>query len=69
MGKPMTGEALRRAVAKLGMTQEEFAEYVGVSSRTVRRQWSGDTPVPRATALLVQNLLAATNGNPLIARR
>ena len=36
------GSFLKRELRKRGITQEDFAEYIGVSDRTVRRWVSGD---------------------------
>lgn len=57
MTKPMTGAALKLAIRRLGFTQQDFADYIGVDVRTVRRQQSGESPVPQTTAMVVLSLL------------
>lgn len=53
----MDEKEFRTALAALGMNQVEFAEFIGLDGRTVRRYALGETPVPRGTALLIKLLI------------
>lgn len=44
---------LDRMIESTGATNEQVAEYLGVSSRTVSRYRTGATPIPPSMALVV----------------
>ena len=50
----MNEKEFRDALAALGMSQVEFAKFIGADGRTVRRYALGETPVPGGTALLLK---------------
>lgn len=53
----MTGKELRRARAKLGMTQKELGGALGVHWNSVARMERDEFPVIRTTELAVKYLL------------
>jgi DNA-binding transcriptional regulator YiaG len=53
----MTGEELRRARRRLGMTQKEFGEALGVHWNSVARMERGEFLIIRTTELAVKYLL------------
>jgi DNA-binding XRE family transcriptional regulator len=53
----MTGRELKRARAKLGMTQEELGEALGVHWNSVARMERDEFPIIRTTELAVKYLL------------
>lgn len=53
----MTGAELKRARAKLGMTQKELGEALGVHWNSVARMERDEFPVIRTTELAVKYLL------------
>jgi DNA-binding transcriptional regulator YiaG len=55
----MNSTALRRALARLGMTQVGLARTLKVNAATVRRWISGASPIPEAVALLLKEWLAS----------
>jgi len=52
----VTPDALRQALAALGLTQTAFASYLGVHRLTVHAWVTGKLPVPRYVELIVQLL-------------
>lgn len=54
----MTGKELKRARAKLSMTQKELAEALGVHWNSVARMERDEFPIIRTTELAVKYLLA-----------
>jgi DNA-binding transcriptional regulator YiaG len=59
----MTGAHLQAALDKIGLTQMGFSRFIGVGGRTVRSWISGEYPVPKTVALLV-NLMVKTKSKP-----
>jgi len=58
----MTGEELRRARLALGLTLDEFARLVRVSSgRTVRKWEDGEREVPGPVAVLTEIFLLSSD--------
>lgn len=55
----MSKRDFRRALVKLGYTQEQFAALMRKNPRTVRRWCTGETPIPHAIAELVTLKLEA----------
>jgi len=53
----MTGEELRRARKRLGMTQKELAEAIGMQKNSMAMIERGLRPVMRTTELSVKYLL------------
>ena len=53
----MTGGELKRARAKLGMTQKELGEALGVHWNSVARMERNEFPIIRTTELAVKYLL------------
>lgn len=53
----MTPAAYKAAREKLGLTQEQLAELVGVSARTIASRESGQHAVSREAAIAVRSLL------------
>jgi DNA-binding XRE family transcriptional regulator len=53
----MTGSELRQARARLGMTQKEFGEALGVHWNSIARMERDEFPVIRTTELAVKYLL------------
>ena len=53
----MTAEAFQALRARLGLTQAELAEKLGVKRNTVNRWEMGLLPIQTITALAVQHLL------------
>ena len=53
----MTGKDLKRARAKLGMTQEELGEALGVHWNSVARMERDEFSIIRTTELAVKYLL------------
>ena len=53
----MTGEELKRARAKLGMTQKELGGALGVHWNSVARMERDEFPIIRTTELAVKYLL------------
>lgn len=51
-----TGEELRDARVKLGYTQEEIAELLGIHYRTVGRWELGRTRIPYSVIMLLNTL-------------
>lgn len=62
MTRPMTGEALTRAMKKLGLSQAQFARQLSVNARTIRRKQNGESPISPAFAMAVQAMLREHNG-------
>lgn len=52
----MTPDALRQALAALGLSQTAFASYLGVHRLTVHKWCTGKLPVPRTVEVIVQLL-------------
>jgi transcriptional regulator with XRE-family HTH domain len=52
----MTAEQLRRALARLGISQREFARRLGVAPATVHRWIKGELPVPGYVAYVIKLL-------------
>jgi DNA-binding XRE family transcriptional regulator len=53
----MTGEELKRARGKLGMTQKELGEALGVHWNSIARMERDEFPIIRPTELAVKYLL------------
>jgi len=53
----MTGKELRQARARLGMTQKEFGEALGVHWNSVARMERDEFPIIRTTELAVKYLI------------
>ena len=53
----MTGEDLKHARARLGMTQKELGEALGVHWNSVARMERDEFPIIRTTELAVKYLL------------
>ena len=53
----MTGSELKRARSKLGMTQKELGEELGVHWNSVARMERDEFPIIRTTELAVKYLL------------
>jgi DNA-binding XRE family transcriptional regulator len=53
----MTGEQLKQARAKLGMTQKELGEELGVHWNSIARMERDEFPIIRTTELAVKYLL------------
>ena len=53
----MTGEALKYARARLGMTQKQLGEALGVHWNSVARMERDEFPIIRTTELAVKYLL------------
>jgi DNA-binding XRE family transcriptional regulator len=53
----MRGEELKRARARLGMTQKELGEALGVHWNSVARMERDEFPIIRTTELAVKYLL------------
>jgi transcriptional regulator with XRE-family HTH domain len=53
----MTGSKLRRARERLGLTQAELAEAIGMRKNSIARMERGERPVMRHTELSVKYLL------------
>lgn len=49
----MTPTELRTRLAALNLTQEAFAAEIGKSDRQVSRYINGQTPIPKAVAMIV----------------
>ena len=56
-GRTVTGEQLRRARARLGLTQAALAEVLGTTSNTVARWERGELPMNEVAARFVQHLM------------
>jgi DNA-binding XRE family transcriptional regulator len=54
---PMTGTELRRARERLGMTQKELADALGMWRHSVARMERSESPVMKHTELAVKYLL------------
>jgi len=52
----MTGEELRRIRKKLGLTQAELADLVGVAPNSIARQERGEMGIREPLARLIQIL-------------
>ena len=63
--RAMTGNGLRRIRRRLGLTQVEFAEQLGLHPNTVARQERGEVGIGRAVASLARLL----SENPKLLRR
>lgn len=48
----MTGQELKDYLQRIGITQGEFADYIGVTGRTVRR-WVQGQEIPKLVGLFV----------------
>jgi DNA-binding transcriptional regulator YiaG len=60
--REMTGEELRRSRLALGLTLDEFARLVRVSSgRTVRKWEDGEREVPGPVAVLTELFLMSSD--------
>jgi transcriptional regulator with XRE-family HTH domain len=57
----MTREELKRARERLGMTQKELAEALGMQTNSVTRMEIGLQPIMRTTELAVKFLLSVRN--------
>ena len=53
----MTGEELKRARVKLGMTRKELGEELGVHWNSIARMERDEFPIIRTTELAVKYLL------------
>lgn len=53
----MTAEELRDRRLRLGVTQQQLANALGVTRRTVNKWENGDAPVRESTALAIRHLL------------
>jgi transcriptional regulator with XRE-family HTH domain len=49
----MTPQELTTAMDTAGMTREELAAKLGITTRQVRRYLNGDTPINRKTAMAI----------------
>jgi transcriptional regulator with XRE-family HTH domain len=54
----MTREELKRARERLGMTQKELAEALGMQTNSITRMEIGLQPIMRTTELAVKFLLS-----------
>lgn len=52
----MTASELRHRREMLGMTQQQFAERLGLARRTVQYYESGELAIPRTVQLALQAL-------------
>ena len=52
----MTASELRHRREMLGMTQQQFAERLGLARRTVQYYESGELAIPRTVQLALQSL-------------
>lgn len=52
----MTPAELRAIRARLGLTQAELAERIGVTDRSMRRYESGEHSISRPIAMLIETL-------------
>jgi DNA-binding transcriptional regulator YiaG len=59
----MTGDAFKAALENIGISQMGFSRLIDVGGRTVRSWISGQFPVPKVVALLV-NLMLKTKTAP-----
>jgi transcriptional regulator with XRE-family HTH domain len=55
----MTREELKRARERLGMTQRELAEALGMQTNSITRMEIGLQPIMRTTELSIKYLLSA----------
>jgi DNA-binding transcriptional regulator YiaG len=60
----MTGPQLKAARQTLGLTQMVTCCLLGVSRATLARWEAGQTPVPRAVAMLVPRLVKESKTRP-----
>ena len=60
----MTPDQLKALRARLGLTQAELAEQIGVERNTVNRWEMGLLPIQTITALAVQHLLCLARNKP-----
>ena len=56
--REMSAEQYCRAIAKLGMNQQDAGRFLGVSPRTAHRMAVGEAPVPAAVAMLLRMMIA-----------
>lgn len=57
-------EDIRRIRTRLGLTQIEFAERLGLHQSTISRFETGELPTDKRTILAAQALLAASPDRP-----
>lgn len=55
----MTPQDLKSLRSRLGLTQKELAEEMGVSERQAWRWESGESPIPKPVAKLLSIMLRA----------
>ncbi len=60
----MTGVGLRRLRKRLGMTQAQLAEGIGMRKNSVARMERDELPVMRTTELAVKYLLLVKESKP-----
>lgn len=63
----MIGDQLRRERARLDMTQDELADAIGASRRSVQRWERGEQPIPLNQQARITAVLARRDSNPLDA--
>ena len=63
----MTGDHLRAERGRLGMTQQEMADALGVGRRTVVAWEQDERPIPMSQQSRVEALFASRRINPLTA--
>lgn len=63
----MTGDQLRAERGRLGMTQQELADALGVGRRTVVAWEQDERPVPLSQQARIEALFAGRRSNPLTA--
>jgi transcriptional regulator with XRE-family HTH domain len=65
----MTPKQLRAFRQRIGMTQLEFADYLGVASNTLARWERSELNMRPATALLIEKLIQDTDlTNPVLPK-
>ena len=62
MEAAMTPQALRRIREALSLTQEQFAEHMGVQPLTIGLWETGKTPISKSRALAIVGLAAKLSG-------
>lgn len=53
----MTSDQLLAARSKIGLTQDEMAEFLGVSKRMYCYYEDGTSPIPKAAGMVVESML------------
>jgi transcriptional regulator with XRE-family HTH domain len=64
---PMIGEQLRAERGRLGMTQQELADTLGVGRRTVVAWEQDERPIPLSQQSRIDSLFSSRRMNPLSA--